>query len=243
MPSSQHSKDMFSVEFSASRYRGPSPVRTVRRGRASPARPARPLTVWSSRHLSCWPVRRSLPRLSPTRRRWLSRARPVSRRWGRTWQVGTWFLQKRFGIMMKLMLLKTSLPNSPRPSPASGPTCWTRSSLTWRAKPRTPQPRTSLSLIRAIPSPCRKRSLSPLWTSFYQSWTFECCTQECSWGTGHSDTMHSVWFPYRCENSYFELWQMRGSKLEEFCCIIRFTHRISYDQLTWLHNKFLWSYV
>ena len=32
MPSSQHSKDMFSVEFSASRYRGPSPVRTVRRG-------------------------------------------------------------------------------------------------------------------------------------------------------------------------------------------------------------------
>ena len=61
----------------ARRCRGPSPAKAV--GRASPARPARPPTVRSPRHSSCWPVRRS-----PTRSRWSCRAKPVSRRWGRT---------------------------------------------------------------------------------------------------------------------------------------------------------------
>ena len=27
--------------------------------------------------------------------------------------------------------------------------------------------------------------------------------------------------------------------IEEFCWIIKFSHRLFYDQLTWLHNKFL----
>ena len=46
----------------ARRCRGPSPAKAV--GRASPARLARPPTVRSPRHSSCWPVRRSPPRLS-----------------------------------------------------------------------------------------------------------------------------------------------------------------------------------
>ena len=34
------------------------------------------------------------------------------------------------------------------------------------------------------------------------------------------------------------LGEMRDSKLEKFCWIIRFLHHIFLDQLTWLYNKF-----
>ena len=188
MPSSLHSKEKFSIEFSSQEMQRPKPSQGSRR--ASPVRPARPPTVRSPRHSSCWPVRRSPPRLSVTYQEEVVKQSQASQQevgedsavreivpteevldndvdaacwrlpWSWDWcqhpRGRLWLLAATTHCQTVHALLQPVVP-----------TCWTRSSLTWGARPRTPRPRTPWS-PRAIPSPCRQRSISPLWTSFNQ---------------------------------------------------------------------------